>query len=232
MSSLVPHDIKLFTNSLSLNMRVSRELKRYLCPKDRQSYYGHIMKSETFYGKSSLQIIEMLYKIYKLCCIGNIHKVLNFSDSACLSVGIIADRKDYFSNIVNYIIDLSSALGYFCIDKTTNTNITLTFNDNVINIKPITKESDLIGDTYIGIMSFNTNWSPEKARLVLMALSRIDARMCQSEHKFALLEIPASDLNKYKYLKSIIDSFGSDIYITVPSEYKELTLAEIDNYFE
>lgn len=232
MSSLIPHDIELFTNSLSLTMRVSRELKNYLCPKDHSPYYGHIIKSETFYGKSSLQIIEMLYKIYKLCCVGNVHKVFNFSDSVCLSVGIIVDKKDYFNNIANYIIELSNALGYFCIDKTNNNSITLAFNDNVISIKPIIEESDLIGDTYIGIMSSDVDWSPEKVQLVLKALSRINTRMYWSEYKFALLEIFTNDLNKYKYLKTIIDSFGSDIYITAPNEHKELTLAEIDNYFE
>lgn len=232
MSSLVPHDIELFTNSLSLTMHVSRELKNYLCPKDHLPYYGHIIESETFYDKSLLQIIEMLYKIYKLCCVGNVHKVFNFSDSVCLSVGIIVDRKDHFNNISDYIIELSNVLGYFCIGKTNNNNITLAFNGNVIIIKPIIRESDLIGDTYIGIMSSDVDWSPEKVQLVLKALSRINSRMYWSEYKFALLKTSANDLNKYKYLKTIIDSFESDIYITVPNEHKELTLVEIDNYFE
>lgn len=232
MSSLVPHDIKLFTNSLSLNMRVSRELKNYLCPKGRQPYYGHIIKSETFYGKSSLQIIEMLYKIYKLCCIGNVHKALSFSESTRLAVGIIVDRKSDFDKIVNSIIDLSNVLGYFYINTPTNTNVTLTFNDNVISLEPITRESDLIGSTYIGIMCSNISWSPAKVRLVLRALNRIESRLGLSEHKFALIEMLTSDLDKYEYLKSIIDSFGTDIYITVSNELKQLTLKEIDSYFE
>ena len=230
MAYIVPVNLKTFLTKVSSDifMPVLRESKAYI----KSDATSHVIKTKLFKGKTTLQIIECLYKLYRLCCNDNPKKLLNFSSPVELSVGVISGlySRDYIFTR-DLIIKIIEKIGFFTIKHTDSRSLIITYNNNDIHIRPVKNRSDLICSTFIGIIDTNEVWSNDKAELVTAAIQRTNARMGNSKYKFVLLVIPPEEINNYSYIKNILSLLDS-IFFTVKIDPNELSDEDIDSYFE
>lgn len=229
MAYIVPISLKTFLTKVSSDifMPVLRESKAYI----KSDATSHIIKTKLFNGKTTLQIIECLYKLYRLCCNDNIKKLLNFSPAVELSVGVISRYNNDYIFTKDLIIKIIEKIGFFTIKHADSMDLIITYNNNDIHIRPVKSRSDLICNTLIGIIDTNEVWSNDKAELVTAAIQRINARMGNSRYKFVLLVIPPEEINNYSYIKNILNLLDS-IFFTVKIDPNEISDEDINIYFE
>ncbi len=229
MTYIVPVNLKTFLAKISSDifMQVLRECESYI----KSDATSHIIKTKLFNGKTTLQIIECLYKLYRLCCNNNIKKLLNFSSAVELSVGVISKYNSDYIFTKDLIIKIIEKIGFFTIKHADSRGLIITYNNNDIHIKPVKNRSDLICNTIIGIIDTNEVWSNDKAELVTAAIQIINARMGNSEYKFVLLVIPPEEINNYSYIKNIFNLLDS-IFFTVKIDSNEVSDEDINSYFE
>ena len=229
MANIVPVDLVTFLDNISkdLLMPVLRESKAYI----KSGLNNHIIKTRVFKGKTTLQVVECLYKIYTLCCNDDPKKVLGFSPSIELSVGILSESyiRDYtFTR--DAIVNLIEKIGYFTIKQNNSKDLIISYNNNDIYIRPIKHTSDLISNTFIGIINTDIAWDGNKVSLAINAIQRTTARMAFSPYKFVLFIIPPDEINSRSYIKNVIDSLNP-AFFTVIIDPTELSDGDISNYF-
>lgn len=229
MAYIIPVNLKTFLTKISSDifMQVLRECKSYI----KSDATSHIIKTKLFNGKTTLQVIECLYKLYRLCCNNNIEKLLNFSSAVELSVGIISRYNSDYIFTKDLIIKIIEKIGFFTIKHADSMDLIITYNNNDIHIKSVKNRNDLICNTLIGIIDTNEVWSNDKAELVTAAIQRINARMGNSKYKFVLLVITPEEINNYSYIKNILNLLDS-IFFTVKIDSNEVSDEDINSYFE